>query len=733
MSINWYVGVACRCALHSGKRICGVNISAYQAIDEYQSPSQALDGDAANKPYAMHYLFEWLVVAFGAGVAIYFALPYEPSEILYVPFIVCSTLVIIISQYKYAGTQTALRLISLMILFISLGVGRSVIHTRAISAPALDEYRSSYEITGWIETVQASGSGFRWQIAVTDMSKRGEAIDVDMRLKRVRIRTKTNGLSPGDGVQLRAIINGPPGPVIAGGYDPARRAFFNQIGGYGFAISTPQSADVATHGLVNSKRSLVRFRERLTQRILIAAPQQTAGLQAALLTGERAYIEREQTDVLRAAGLAHVLAISGLHMGLIAGGAFWLAAMLLACLDPLARRYDVRKAAAVVGICTATFYLALSGGSVSTQRAYIMAVVLFSAVLLARPAVSMRSVAVAAAITLWLHPESLTSAGFQMSFGATAGLVAVYKAWRERFTPRYRPGFLRRALSNFTGLAATSLIAGAATGGFAAIHFHRVARLGFFANLAAMPLFTFIVMPMGFAALLLMPMGLEAYPLAVMGWGLDGMLTVSRYIAGLPGAQHRFTAAPLYASAVFGIGFIGLCLGPARIRIAGASLIAGLALLWSVTHSADMRVAENAHVAFWEITDTGSTLYVERTRADGYGVAQFIERAGEADADRVSFKDERADCDAQACRMDLKGKTISIVNSPEIAARECQNADIVVLTQRRSGPKTRRHCQALLLDERYLSVHGAQDVYLSGKTIRLKPAKPTARGRRPWG
>jgi len=198
------------------------------------------------------------------------------------------------------------------------------------------------------------------------------------------------------------------------------------------AISTPQAAQVETQGSERAARLLVTFREALTLRVLTRAPPNTAGLQAALLTGDRAYIDPEQTDVLRASGLAHVLAISGLHMGLMAGGAFWLISFLLACIDPIARRYDVRKAAAVAGILVATFYLILSGASVSTQRAYIMAVVLFAAVLLSRPAISIRTVAVAAAITLMLHPESLVSAGFQMSFAAAAALVTVYGAWWRR-------------------------------------------------------------------------------------------------------------------------------------------------------------------------------------------------------------------------------------------------------------------------------------------------------------
>ena len=180
------------------------------------------------------------------------------------------------------------------------------------------------------------------------------------------------------------------------------------------------------------KRNLVRYRFALSRKIQARAPPNTAGLQAALLTGDRSAIPDEQKKDLRTSGLAHLLAISGLHMGLLAGGVYGLASMLFAMTGPLARRYDMRKYAAILGTITAFGYLMLSGASVSTQRAFIMAVIVFAAIILNRRAVSLRSVALAAAITLMLHPESLMSAGFQMSFAATTALVVVYRSWANK-------------------------------------------------------------------------------------------------------------------------------------------------------------------------------------------------------------------------------------------------------------------------------------------------------------
>ena len=161
----------------------------------------------------------------------------------------------------------------------------------------------------------------------------------------------------GDAVTVLTVMTPPPGPVVPNGYDPARRAYYEQMGGYGFAIRAPEAAVIEDmSGAEKIKRVVVRFRYRLADHIRQTAPSETAGLQAALLTGVRTYIPPEQTESLRVAGLAHVLAISGMHMGLLAGGSFWLATLILAMISPLSRRYDVRKPAAIIGALAATGY-----------------------------------------------------------------------------------------------------------------------------------------------------------------------------------------------------------------------------------------------------------------------------------------------------------------------------------------------------------------------------------------
>ena len=668
--------------------------------------------------------FDWGVAAFAVGIAVYFALPFEPS------IVTVAVIAAIFGLGSIAADRFAFKLYPyVFIVFLCLlGLGRSAWHAQAAETPRLADYERIYEVTGWVEAIERSGKGYRWRLRVSDI----DGLRPDQTPKRVRVKAKTEGFIAGDAVTVLAIMTPPSGPVVPQGYDPGRRAYFEQMGGFGFAIRPPVAAEIGDLSIEEAwKRGVVRFRYGLAERIRAQAPTETAGLQAALLTGVRAYIPPEQTENLRVAGLAHVLAISGMHMGLLAGGSFWLAAFLLACIAPLSRRYDVRKPAAIIGALAATGYLILSGASVATQRAYIMAIIVFLAVVLDRRAFSMRSVTVAALITLMFHPEALISVGFQMSFAAVAALVVVYREWDARRSYVPNRSLWDKFKNNFKGLTVTSFVAGTATSGFAVLHFNRIARYSLIGNILAMPLFTFIVMPAALATLIALPFGLEEWPLALMGWSLSGMLWIAEWVASWPGAMWHVSAAPPWVIGVFGFGFLLATLGQGKRRLLGFGLGLICFVFWSQTPRPDMRIAENGQVAFWNAS--GEALYVGRKRSDSFGRDQFMQRGGQPESDILNYKDELANCDDLACRFRVKGQQVSVVNHPSEVPEECEQSDIVVLTQRQAGPIARRQCKAKLFDARILAREGAQDVYLDGETMRFVPANSEARRRRPWG
>jgi competence protein ComEC len=244
--------------------------------------------------------------------------------------------------------------------------------------------------------------------------------------------------------------------------------------------------DLAAWGLVDGLRA------KVNARIRAVLPGGTGEIAAALITGERGGISEAVTQSMRDSGLAHILSISGLNMVIMACTVFWLVRALLALVPSLALRYPIKKWAAGAALADASFYLALSGGAVPTVRSWIMMSIVLIAVMLDRPALTMRNVALAALAILIVAPESLFDPSFEMSFAAVAALVALYEWLSTRSRERLGDislfwGTLRKGWALISGAAVTTLVAGAAITPFAIYHFHRMTHYGLVANLIAAP------------------------------------------------------------------------------------------------------------------------------------------------------------------------------------------------------------------------------------------------------
>ena len=234
------------------------------------------------------------------------------------------------------------------------------------------------------------------------------------------MRTSGDALLPGDTAKLRAILIPPPEPVAPGAYDFARQAWFDRIGAVGFAVSAAKKIEKTKNETLweQVKIFIWRAQARLAERIRSTLPGDKGAIAAALMTGDRGGIPEQATQNLRDAGLAHLLAISGLHVGLVAGILFFAVRSGLAMWETIALQYPIKKWAAFAALAGAFAYLLLTGATVSTQRAFVMTGIFLLAVIVDRTAITMRPVAWAATIILLATPESLWQVGFQMSFAA---------------------------------------------------------------------------------------------------------------------------------------------------------------------------------------------------------------------------------------------------------------------------------------------------------------------------
>jgi len=611
---------------------------------------------------------------------------------------------------------------------VILGLARSTWHTQASETPKLPRYEKVYDVTGRITAVEKSGPRLRWVVDVRSL----DDLSKEKRPAFVRVTTFDKNFTVGDAVSFRAQLRSPPEPVIPGGYNPAFRAYYDQVGAYGFMLSRPQSNDLRAQSLREQLSIRIgKIRYGMARRILDKAPEETAGLQVALLTGIRTWVPDDQTDALRAAGLAHILAISGLHMGLVTGSIFGIALFVLVRIERLARSMDVRKIAAVIGLITATLYLILSGASVATQRAYIMACIIFLALILDRQAISIRSVSVAAFITLWLHPEALVTPGFQMSFSAVLALVVVYRFWDSRRVFRTRPGFAGRIWNDFKALSVTSLVAGTATSGFAVLHFNRIAVYGFFANLFAMPFFTFWVMPVAILVYFAMPFGLEAAPLWLMGKGISIIIAISTWFEDLPGSIRLMSSGPFWVMGVFGLAFIGSCIGAQRVKVLSIGAMALCFVTLIFRGQADIRVSSAGAIAFWQAGDE-PILYVDKKNSDRYGRQEFVEAMGVGTTLVKGYDGEIGQCDSRACLVAFKNMTILIVSDPSEILEDCHLADLIIVPKRQLGKRAARLCEKPVIDAADLKKRGAHSLYLlSDGTLKIRTAR-RLKSNRPW-
>lgn len=530
-------------------------------------------------------LFLWVPVCLMAGISSYFALPVEPSVAVFVIAAAIAVLAFL------AARRRRWTIIYIAIGLFMTGFVAGKLRTEQVRVPQLAATTGTVHLAGWVTGVAMSGPGrAKVEIELERMSRiRRQAWPGAVQLTLYKL---DRPLRVGQYIQAKARLFPLITPVAPGAFDYGRTLWFRGIGATGRGVlANPNERASALPDRSSVLSTVAGWRSEIGRRVHAQLPVGIAAFAEALITGNRAQIKPDMRDKLSIAGLAHVLAISGLHMSLVAGGMFWLVRALLALWPGLTLNWSIKKLAAVAALTTGAGYLLLSGGAISTQRAYIMLFVMFVAVLFDRPAISLRNLAIAATLILLMTPEAVLSAGFQMSFLAVMGLIATYEALRGaklnrqlRPYPTTRLGRLGRWLIRFlVATVTTTLIASVFTGLPAAYHFNRVAPLGVIANVLALPIVSFVVMPMAVFATVLMPLGLEAGPLWLMGEGLVWVTSIADWVANLPHASIAVPTLPPASAVCFALAAICLCLCHGRLRMtAVVPAVAGLLLAFTL-------------------------------------------------------------------------------------------------------------------------------------------------------
>jgi competence protein ComEC len=352
-----------------------------------------------------------------------------------------------------------------------------------------------------------------------------------------------------------------------------RDAFFAGIGGYGYALTPVQH--VAEALPTGPARWIQRLRELIDARIMAVLPDPEGAIAATLLTGATASIPESDRTAFRDAGLAHLLAIAGLHIGIVMALVFGAARLGLVLNEHAALYWRTKEIAALAALAAGGAYMLLTGAHVPIIRSFAMASLVTLGVIVGRRALSLRGLALAMIALILLAPSEVMGVSFQMSFSAVLALIVGYDALRPWLARLQGNGsWRRRMLCHVVALALTSALAGTFSAPYAAYHFGRIQIYYIIANVAAVPITAMWVMPAGLIALVLMPLHTEALALVPMGWGIDAILWVGRTVSSWPAAVLAVPHAPAWGLAVLSIGIAWAGLWRTRVRLAGIPVMA---------------------------------------------------------------------------------------------------------------------------------------------------------------
>ena len=534
----------------------------------------------------------------------------------------------------------------------------SKIHTLIRPVPPVQQMIGPTMIEGWVSAVEPGEKGVRLRIDVHAIG----GIDPERLPSRIRLTHSLSlNVAPGRFIRCWAVLRPPPQPGMPGDYAFNRQAFFDGLDGVGYVQGRCRGGTLgAQRGFMERVRSTVSvMRRSLAIHVRDAAGERAGGFAAALASGDRSFMNQEDVEALRRAGLAHLLAISGLHLGIVGGLVYFSVRRVLSLWEWFALRVPVQKPAAAVALVMTALYLVLSGASISTQRAFIMAAVFFGAILLDRSPLSFRSFAVAMSAVILIQPHSVMTPGFQMSFAATGALIATYLVWREKRQAQPDRTSGNGFVFTLQSLVVTSIVGAAATAPFALYHFDRVAPGGLWANLLAMPIITFVSAPLAGLALATAPIGLDEPFLRMFGWSLEQVLAVAHWVSIQPGSDFMIKdPMPAGVLLVLSVGLIVICLvrGLVYRAIATAGTVLAAGLVWITVPSIVLHWSASGEV----LVRNEETGWQKLAVASGDGLPPLT--LGELEAGY--------ECRETTCSFDTAAGLIAIVDSEPSCMRD---------------------------------------------------------------
>lgn len=660
--------------------------------------------------------FLWLPVFMGCGIGLYFSWGFEPA--LWVCIALVAVSLLLVAVFRQHSALPAL----VALLAFTSGHLAAKIETLMITQPMLSAPVERAEVIGRVMVINHLPDGFR--LWLEDVQIEGVLQKDTPRKIRVKVKTQKEIPQPGDFVVLRASLYPLSRPAEPGAFDFRRFAFFQGFGATGYTLSPWRIAEGKPPNMMQEIALFFeRVRVSINDKLVAQGKDRNMAVASALISGDQSTIDKGTMQAMRVSGISHILSVSGLHITLVAGIVFFTLRALMACIPWLALQFPIKKIAAFFALLAAMFYTFMCAAPIPAVRSLLMSSLILIAVMVDRRALSMRLVAFAALVSLLLSPTSLFDPSFQLSFGAVMALIAAFEKneieWLRRFQ---HEGWLGKLRLWLIASILTSVIATIATMPFILYYFQQVNWYGVITNLIAVPLSTFIIMPMAVITVLAMPFNLQHYPIIIMNLGIKWMIDSAEFVSNWWGAATYHPAMPFYALLMVTIGGLWVCLWRTRWRFLGLVPFVLGTLTFLITPRPDVFVADDGISVAVRLAD--NRLAVRSKSLEDFTVQTWLQRNGKRAGDFTQMVswfammerggEEGIKCTGTTCIYTKDSKHIGFPMNKDDVPALCSTADLII------APSDATPCPDKTMVPQLAEQRGAYTLFISESGMRIE-------------
>ncbi len=651
----------------------------------------------------------------GIGILIYFNLSFEPNVFIVSILFIILLLAFIINYYK--EDKFLLNILFLSLLFIMFGFLRISFKSKILNTKLIKRTIVYNNIIGRLIGIETFAEYNRLtfdNIKVINKSN-------ELKLNKIRVNFQKNIILPniGSTIVFSAKLIPPFTPVTKGSFNFRRFAYFEGLSATGRSLggwnySTIQIKNTLTDKIIFN---IYNLRNKINSVIDKTKKLKNPGVIMSIMTGERYNINEDTINIYKNAGISHLLSISGFHMSLITGFIFFIIRFLLSLSPYISNKYNNKKIACIIAFIISVLYLLISGARLPTIRAFIMSSIVLLSIMLDRSSISMRSIFISAFIILFLYPESIINAGFQMSFIAVIALTKLYEYKNKWILIFESKSFLWKNLNRFLNTVISvflsSFLIFLYTLPITIYHFNSVSIYSPIGNLLTIPIFTTIVMPSILFSFIFMPLGFASIFLYIADFGISKI----NYLANII-SSFKYSSIPLFALQgwiffIIVIGIIWISIWKTKIKYLGIILITIGISFYIFLPKPDLLI--NKHSNIFGIS-TKNKLYI--INLSSYDNINWIAK------EWSKYTGQDFQIIPNSNYFIIKNTIIDFINEP---ITYCTESDITFLT---FSKRLFTYCNKYVFDKWYLFKNDGAEIFIDSGLVKFNKIKDW--NNRPW-